>query len=34
MNKLLFAIFVVCLSIIGCEIPYTGPMLTVDNVDR
>ena len=34
MKKLLMAIFVTSLSIIGCEIPYTGPMLTVDRVDQ
>lgn len=34
MKKLLMAIFVMSLSIIGCEIPYTGPMLTVDRVDQ
>ncbi|MDE0322514.1 MAG: collagen-like protein [Candidatus Poribacteria bacterium] len=34
MKKLLMAIFVISLSIIGCEIPYTGPMLTVDHVDQ
>ena len=34
MKKLLLAIFVMCLSVIGCETPYTGPMLTVDHVDR
>ena len=34
MKKLLIAIFIVSLTVIGCEIPYTGPMLTVDDVDR
>ena len=34
MTKLLIAIFIVSLTVIGCEIPYTGPMLTVDDVDR
>ena len=34
MKKLLIAIFIVSLSVIGCEIPYTGPMLTVDDVDQ
>lgn len=34
MKKLLLAIFVMCVSAIGCEIPYTGPMLTVDDVDQ
>ena len=34
MEKLLIAIFIVSLTITGCEIPYTGPMLTVDDVDQ
>lgn len=34
MKKLLMAVFVMSLGIIGCEIPYTGPMLTVDRVDQ
>ena len=34
MKKLLIAIFIASLSIIGCELPYTGPILTVDDVDR
>lgn len=34
MKKLLFAIFVMSVSIIGCEVPYTGPLLSVRNVDR
>ena len=34
MKKLLIAIFIASLSVIGCEIPYTGPMLTVDDVDQ
>ncbi len=34
MKKFLLAIFIMSLSIIGCEIPYTGPMLTVDRVDQ
>lgn len=34
MKKLLIAIFIVSLTVIGCDIPYTGPMLTVDDVDQ
>jgi hypothetical protein len=34
MKKLLFAIFVMSVSIIGCDVPYSGPMLTVNDVDR
>ena len=34
MKKLLIAIFIVSLSVIGCDLPYTGPILTVDDVDR
>ena len=34
MKKLLFAIFIISVSIIGCEVPYTGPLLSVDDVDR
>ena len=34
MQKLLIAIFILSLSVIGCELPYTGPILTVDDVDR
>ena len=34
MKKLLIAIFIVSLTITGCEIPYTGHMLTVDDVDQ
>ncbi len=34
MRKLLFAIFVMSVSIIGCEVPYTGPLLSVNDVER
>lgn len=34
MKKLLFAIFVISVSVIGCDVPYSGPMLTVNDVDR
>ena len=34
MEKLLVAIFIVSLAVTGCELPYTGPILTVDDVDR
>ena len=34
MKKLLIAIFIVSLTFTGCELPYTGPILTVDDVDR
>ena len=34
MKKLLIAIFVVSVTIIGCDVPYSGPMLTVNDVDR
>ena len=34
MEKLLIAIFIVSLAVTGCELPYTGPILTVDDVDR
>ena len=34
MKKLLLAIFIVSLSVTGCENPYIGSTLTVDNVDR
>ena len=34
MEKLLVAIFIVSLTVTGCELPYTGPILTVDDVDR
>ena len=34
MKKLLIAIFILSVSVIGCDIPYTGPMLTVDDVDQ
>ena len=34
MKKLLIAIFIASLSVIGCDIPYTGHMLTVDDVDQ
>ena len=34
MKKLLFAIFAIFVGVIGCEVPYTGPILTVDDVDR
>ena len=34
MKKLLIAIFIISVSIIGCDIPYTGPILSVDDVDR
>lgn len=33
-KKLLIAIFVVSVSVIGCDVPYSGPMLTVNDVDR
>ena len=34
MKKLLFAIFILSVSIIGCEVPYTGPLLSVNDVDQ
>lgn len=34
MKKLLIAIFVMSVTIIGCDVPYSGPMLTVNDVDR
>ena len=34
MQKLRIAIFIMSLAFIGCELPYTGPILTVDDVDR
>ena len=34
MKKLLFIIFIMSVSIIGCEVPYTGPILSVNDVDR
>ena len=34
MKKLLFAIFIMFVSVIGCEVPYTGPLLSVRDVDR
>ena len=34
MKKLLFAIFAMAVNLIGCEIPYTGPLLSVRDVDR
>lgn len=34
MKKLLLAIFVMYVGIIGCEVPYTGPLLSVNDVDR
>ncbi len=34
MKKLLLAIFVVSVSVIGCDVPYTGPALTVNDVNR
>lgn len=34
MKKLLVAIFIISVSIVGCDIPYTGPILSVDDVDR
>ena len=34
MKKLLFAIFVMSVGIIGCEVPYTGPLLSVNDVDQ
>ena len=34
MKKLLIAIFIMSLAFIGCELPYTGSILTVDDVDR
>ena len=34
MKKLLLAILVMSVSIIGCEVPYTGPLLSVNDVDR
>ena len=34
MKKLLLAIFVISVSIVGCDVPYTGPALTVNDVSR
>jgi len=34
MKKLVIAIFIAFLTVIGCELPYTGPILRVDDVDR
>ncbi len=35
MKKLLFAIFIfMFVSIIGCEVPYTGPLLSVNDVTQ
>ena len=34
MKKLLIATFIISMSIIGCDVPYTGPILSVDDVDR
>lgn len=34
MKKLLLAIFIMSVSVIGCEIPYTGPLLTVNDVNQ
>ena len=31
---MLITIFIASLTVIGCEFPYTGPILTVDDVDR
>ncbi len=34
MKKLIIAIFIIFVSIIGCDVPYMGPILSVDDVDR
>ena len=34
MKKLLIAIFVMSVSVVGCDVPYSGPILTVNDVDR
>ena len=34
MKKLRIAIFIASLTVIGCDLPYTGSILTVDDVDR
>ena len=34
MKKLLIAIFIISVNLIGCDVPYSGPMLTVNDVDR
>lgn len=34
MKKLIIAIFIMSASIIGCDVPYMGPILSVDDVDR
>ena len=34
MKKLLLAIFLISVGIVGCDVPYTGPALTVNDVNR
>ena len=34
MKKLLIAIFIISVNLIGCDVPYSGPMLRVNDVDR